>query len=248
MTDANPKETPDGNRSFGRKRGRPLRAGRRRLFEELLPKIAVPPPAAETPIDPVALFDESVSEVWLEIGFGSGEHLAWQAAHNPTIGLIGCEVYEAGVATLLSHIDRERLTNVRILHGDAVPLLDALPAGAIARAFVLFPDPWPKARHHKRRFLSDAGFDRLARVLRAGAELRIATDHVGYLRWILERLRGRTDFEWTARSSADWKTRPDDWPGTRYEAKAAREGRPGTYLRLRRAAKDSNPMRSDVGS
>jgi tRNA (guanine-N7-)-methyltransferase len=181
--------------------------------------------------------DGQPRETWLEIGFGAGEHLAWQAAHNPAIGIIGAEVYEAGIGVLLSAIDRERLGNVRIHHGDAVALLDALPPASIARAFVLFPDPWPKRRHWKRRFVSAAGLNRLARVLADGAELRLATDDPSYLVWMLQHILASPDFDWRPRGAGDWLTRPEDWPETRYEAKAVREGRRPTYLTLIRRAR-----------
>lgn len=223
--------------SYGRKRGRPLRAGRKKLVAELLPaiEIALPPHGS---LDLTAAWGGRRRETWLEIGFGAGEHLAWQAARHPEIGVIGAEVYEAGIGVLLSAIDRERLDNVRICPGDAVALLDALPEASIARAFVLFPDPWPKRRHWKRRFVSEAGLARLARVLADGAELRLATDDPSYLVWMLQHILASPDFAWTPRGARDWLERPDDWPQTRYEAKAIREGRRPTYLRLIRRGRD----------
>lgn len=217
--------------SYGRKRGRPLRAGRRTLFAELLPEIEVVPPPAGA-LDLAALWDGRPRETWLEIGFGAGEHLAWQAANHPEIGFIGAEVYEAGIGTLLSAIDRQALANIRICPGDATALLEALPEASIARAFVLFPDPWPKRRHWKRRFVSGPGLKRLARVLADGAELRLATDDPSYLVWMLERILAAPDFDWRPRSARDWLARPGDWPETRYEAKAVRAGRRPSYLRL----------------
>ena len=227
-----------GPHSYGRKRGRPLRAGRRKLFTELLPEIAIatPPPA---PLDLEALWGGGVRETWLEIGFGAGEHLAWQAGQHPDIGFIGAEVYEAGIGALLSAIAREGLANIRIHAADAAALLEALPAGSIGRAFVLFPDPWPKTRHWKRRFVAAEGLAHLARVLADGAELRLATDDPGYLVWMLQHILASPDFAWTARRARDWLERPDDWPQTRYEAKAIREGRRPSYLRLKRRARGS---------
>jgi len=227
--------------SYGRKRGRPLRAGRKKLVAELLPAIEIAPPS-HGPLDLAAAWggqkDGQPRETWLEIGFGAGEHLAWQAARHPDIGVIGAEVYEAGIGVLLSAIDRERLGNIRICPGDAVALLEALPEASIARAFVLFPDPWPKRRHWKRRFVSEAGLKRLARVLADGAELRLATDDPSYLVWMLQHIVASPDFAWTPRGARDWLERPDDWPETRYEAKAVREGRRPSYLSLRRRARD----------
>jgi len=238
MADEGEDRREGGRQSYGRKRGRPLRAGRRRLFDELLPEIAVaaPPPGA---LDLAALWGGGGRETWLEIGFGAGEHLAWQAARHPAIGFIGAEVYEAGIGALLSALARDGLTNIRIHPGDAAALLEALPDASIGRAFVLFPDPWPKRRHWKRRFVGAAGLAGLARVLADGAELRLATDDPSYLVWMLRHLLASPDFTWTARSARDWLARPEDWPATRYEAKAIRAGRRPCYLRLRRRSRGS---------
>jgi tRNA (guanine-N7-)-methyltransferase len=172
--------------------------------------------------------------LWLEIGFGAGEHLAWQAANNPEVTLVGCEVYRNGIAALLGRIEREEIANVRIWPADARDLLEKLPADSIERAFLLFPDPWPKARHAERRFVSTANLDALARVLKPGAELRFATDDPAYLGWALERLTSHPAFRWQVEGPADWRQRPADWPPTRYELKALAEGRKPAYLRLRR--------------
>jgi tRNA (guanine-N7-)-methyltransferase len=234
MTD--PNEDRHRIQSYGRKRGRPLRAERRKLFAELLPTIEVvpAPPAA---LDLAAIWGGRTRETWLEIGFGAGEHLAWQAGRHPEIGFIGAEVYDAGIGVLLSAIARERLDNIRICHDDAVTLLEALPEASIARAFVLFPDPWPKRRHWKRRFVSAKGLARLARVLADGAELRLATDDPSYLVWMLQHILASPDFIWSPNAARDWLERPEDWPETRYEAKAIREGRRPSYLRLTRRAR-----------
>lgn len=194
-------------------------------------------PASGEKLDPRLIFPFAVSSVWIEIGFGAGEHIAWQAAANPEVGLIACELYENGVAALLARIEREGLANIRIHHGDGFEVTDALPEASIGRAFVLFADPWPKARHHKRRLIGEPGLARLARILRDGAELRLATDHAGYLRWMLECILRSPHFEWTARTPADFRRRPADWPATRFETKAASQGRPATYLRLTRVSR-----------
>ena len=159
-------------------------------------------------------------ELWLEIGFGAGEHLLWQAQHNPQVTLIGAEPYEGGVAKLLSKLAETPLPNVRIHEGDARDVVEALPDARLGRVFILFPDPWPKTRHHKRRIVQMEMLDCLARVMKPGAELRFATDDAGYLAWTLERLIAHPAFEWTAGRMADWTTRTSDWPQTRYEAKA----------------------------
>ena len=194
-------------------------------------------PPAPASLNPRGLFDRQVGRVWLEIGFGSGEHLAAQAGADGTIGFIGAEPYVGGVANLLGSIRRMGLGNVRVFADDGRLLLEALAAASIERAFLLFPDPWPKKRHHKRRFVNRENLDSLARVLEDGAELRIATDDRGYLGWILERVTRHPAFDWTAVAPSDWRLRPPDWPGTRYEAKAAAEGRSAAFLRFRRRSR-----------
>jgi tRNA (guanine-N7-)-methyltransferase len=219
---------------YGRRRGRRLRAGQRSLKETLLPALAIALPPEGARLDPARLFPGEVDDLWLEVGFGGGEHLAAQAAAHPGIGLLGCEVFENGVVKLLGQIERQELRNVRILVDDARLLIRALPERSLGRVFVLFPDPWPKARHHKRRFVSTGTLTELARVMKNGAELRLATDDVDYLRWMLERAPVHPDFEWLARRPEDWRSRPADWPPTRYEQKAIAAGRTPTFLRFRR--------------
>lgn len=217
---------------YGRRQDKPLRARPRRLMEELLPKVAAPDPDAET-IDLRAVFPNA-SEVWLEVGFGGGEHLAWQAAQNPSVGLIGAEPFINGVAKLLSQIDEQDLENIRVHFGDARPLLEALPDESLCKVIVLHPDPWPKKRHHKRRMISPWFLNETARLLRDGGELRVASDIPDYIRWTLMHARNAPAFEWTATRAEDWKIRPNDWPETRYAAKAKREGRRAAYLIFRR--------------
>jgi tRNA (guanine-N7-)-methyltransferase len=190
-----------------------------------------------------------VRDVWLEVGFGGGEHLIWQAQHHPDIGMIGAEPFVAGIAKLLSkmasggeaaqgavstelHSAPPPHRNLLVYPGDATDVIDALPDESVGRVFVLFPDPWPKKRHHKRRFLQSGMLDKLARIMRVGAEFRFATDDAGYLGWALERAMAHPSFAWTAQSPADWRTRTADWPPTRYEEKAL-HGRP-YYLTFKR--------------
>jgi tRNA (guanine-N7-)-methyltransferase len=175
-----------------------------------------------------------VDDVWLEVGFGGGEHLAWQAQHNPRTGMIGCEPYISGVAKLLTKIVDANIPNIRLYTEDAREVIAALPDASLGRAFVLFPDPWPKTRHHKRRFIQTEMLDEFARVLRAGAELRFATDDPSYRVWALERLMAHKKFRWLAEAPEDWRSRPGDWPQTRYEAKAL-HGVP-SFFRFARAA------------
>jgi tRNA (guanine-N7-)-methyltransferase len=174
------------------------------------------------------------SEKWLEIGFGGGEHLAWQAERHPDIGFVGAEYFFNGIASLLRHIDDRGLHNLRIYDGDVRDLLPRLADGAIARVFILFPDPWPKSRHNKRRLVQDETLDELARVMADDAELLLATDDPDYLSWMLEHLVRRRDFSWTARNAQDWRDSPDDWQETRYERKAIEAGRQTAHLRFRR--------------
>ncbi len=218
--------------SYGRRRGRPLRPRRKALLENLLPQVAIPP--GDRPLDPRALFQSPYEDVWLEIGFGAGEHLAHQAATHPAIGFIGCEPYLNGIAALLARIEAGALRNIRVAGGDVRLVLPRLPTGSIGRAFILFPDPWPKARHHKRRLIQPSFVDMLARVLRPAAELRLASDHPGYVAWMLERLARHPDFIWLARRPADWRERSVDWPATRYETKALALGRKPVFLRFER--------------
>ena len=224
---------------YGRRLGRPLRASRQVLVDRLLPEIEIGPPAGATDadsalLDPAALFPGGPRAVWLEIGFGAGEHLAWQAQEHPETGFIGCEPFINGIARLLTDIDRAGLGNIRLFRDDARLLLAALPEASIARAFVLFPDPWPKTRHHKRRIIAPTTLPLLARVLADGAELRVATDDPGYKSWILRHVRASGDFDWMARSPSDWRSRPSDWPPTRYEAKADAAGRTPAFFLFRR--------------
>ncbi len=221
-------------RVYGRRRGKPLNPSRQELMDRLLPAISVPLEDGDANLDPRIWFDAHVREVWFEIGFGKGEHLAWHARNNPDVGIIGCEPYETGVAGLLSEVAGHRLSNVRVWTDDAALLLAALAPGSISRAFLMFPDPWPKARHHKRRFVSHDRLDILARALADGAEFRAATDHADYGDWIVRHMNAREDFEWTAERAADWQARGADWPQTRYEAKALARGEKPLYLRYRR--------------
>ena len=218
-------------RSFGRRRGRKLSSRQERLLSELGPRVQ-PDLSKPAPDRATALFDTPVRQVWLEIGFGGAEHLVWQARHHPHVGIIGCEPFEEGVVKALTVIEDEQLANIRVHPDDVRPLLRWLPARSLDRAFILFPDPWPKARHRKRRLVGTPLLDQLARVLKPGAELRLGTDIGDYARTMLAALMPHPDFRWTATCAADWRHRPEDWPQTRYEAKALREGRRCTYLRF----------------
>ena len=219
---------------YGRRRGKKLRAGQQSLLDTLLPRLALALPPVQQKIDLAQAFGGSLPPdgVWLEVGFGAGEHLVWQAEQHPGVGLIGCEPYLNGVAKCLAHIERVGVANVRLFTDDARLLMAALPARSLGRVFVLFPDPWPKTRHHKRRFVQRETLDKLAELMMSGAELRLATDDPSYLPWMVEHACLHPAFEWLAERPADWWERPPDWPATRYEQKEI-AGRPA-FLRLRR--------------
>ncbi|MDX9689588.1 MAG: tRNA (guanosine(46)-N7)-methyltransferase TrmB [Alphaproteobacteria bacterium] len=217
-------------RLFGRRRGRPLRAGRAVLMDTLLPKLKIALPEEGKSLLPLGLFGPEVREVWLEIGFGGGEHLAAQAASNPSVGLIGCEPFLDGVASLVRHVDEQGLQNVRILPDDARLLLDCLPDQSLTRCFVLFADPWPKKRHAERRFIGKENLDRLARVMQSGGQLRLATDVRGLAQWMRERCNEHPAFV----CLYDGPEPPADWIPTRYEQKGRAAGREPEYLIYKR--------------
>ena len=227
---------PEGPQRFiyGRRQAPRFKESYRRLLDELLPKLAIDLPEPVAPASLAALGLNVDGPIWLEIGFGGGEHLAATATANPEVTMIGVEPYFTGVAKLLSAIDQHKLGNIRVLVDDARLLLHAMPNSSLERAFILYPDPWPKLRHNKRRIINDETVNELARLLKPGAELRIATDHADYRRWILALMRRQRGFEWLAQSKKDWQERPAGQCATRYEAKALRAGRTPVYLRYRR--------------
>jgi len=223
---------------YGRRHGKALRKGQKELLETRLAALA--PKGVgwaenpeRTPIDLAALFPDA-REIWLEIGFGGGEHMVAMAAANPGVGIIGCEAYINGVAMLLAKIERAGVTNLAIHPGDARDLMDVLPAESVAQVFLLYPDPWPKKRHHKRRFINLENLGALVRIMAPGGVLRLATDIGDYVRHTLEVVARDGRIAWTAESAADWRRPWPGWPGTRYEAKALREGRTPHYLTLKR--------------
>ncbi len=217
-------------RLYGRRQGHALRAGQAALVDDLLPRISVPDSG---PLTPEALFGDG-RPLELEIGFGGGEHMAGQAAMRPGHGFIGCEPFINGVVGALSHVEREGLTNIRIHMGDALEVLERLPDGSLDRAYLLHPDPWPKARHAKRRFMNKGPIDLIAAKLRPGGEFRFGTDHPVYCRWAMMVMGQSPHFEWLAEEPKDFLVRPDDWPQTRYEAKARRLGHEVWYFRYRK--------------
>ncbi len=217
-------------RLFGRQKGHALSSYRERLMADRLPMLRVPFETLTPESIAPALFDDECRAVWLEIGFGGGEHLVWQAQANPSVGLIGCEPFLNGVARVLGEIDRHNLKNIRLHNDDARQVIDWLPENQIDRCFILFPDPWPKKRHAKRRLVTQDFLTDLARVMKPGAEFRFATDIADYVRTGLHAILSCGHFDWPAETAADWRVRPADWPATRYEAKADREGRQRYYF------------------
>lgn len=216
--------------SFGRRRGRKLQGARERLVEKLLPELAIPLPSKGTVLSMSDLFSDEKEQYALEIGFGAGEHLAARASSEPNTGFIGCEPYINGTGTLLRKIEADNLENVRLYPGDARQLMDTLPDACITHTYILFPDPWPKARHHKRRLIQMEFLDALARVIKPSGTLLFASDHADYVSWSLERMLAHPLFSWTVRSKSDWQMPPEGWVCTKYQKKAEAEGRGATFL------------------
>ncbi|NIJ62781.1 tRNA (guanine(46)-N(7))-methyltransferase TrmB [Qipengyuania flava] len=220
------------NRLYGRSQGKPLRASQQELIDKLLPQIAVPD---EGPVTSQALFGFD-RPLHFEIGFGGGEHMAERADLLPDHGFIGAEPFVNGVAQALTHVRDRTLANVRIHHGDALEVLRRIPDGALTMAYLLHPDPWPKAKHAKRRMMNDGPVRMIADKLKPGGEFRFGTDHAVYLRHALMVMRRFTDeFEWVVDGPANWQNRPSGWPETRYEHKARTVyGHEVWYFRFRR--------------
>jgi len=219
---------PDKFRTFGRAKGRPLSPAQSELFETIYPKIKVDCSHMGAPLKGLERFDE----VWFEIGFGGAEHLIWQAKHNPHAAVMGAEPFEPGVAKALTGVRDNGLENVRLQHGDARDVLESLPDNSLDKVFVLFPDPWPKSKHHKRRLINEAFLSQIFRVLKDGAEFRFGSDIIHYVDWTLMRVHAHGGFHWQPQQQSDWRVRGDDWPETRYLAKALREGRTGHFFRF----------------
>lgn len=221
---------------YGRRKSHHMKDSQQRLIEADLADLSPGPvdweenPGREL-LDITALFGGR--DVWLEVGFGGGEHLVHQAAENPDVGIIGCEPYINGVAMLLRKIRDAGVGNLRVHPGDARDLFDVLPEASLARVFLLYPDPWPKKRHHRRRFVTQDHLQPLARVMKPGAILRVATDIPDYVRQTLQEVP-KAGFEWQAERPGDWRAPWGDWLSTRYEQKALREGRVPHYLTFRR--------------
>ena len=218
-------------RSYGRRKAKKLSGRKSRLIDELLPALRID---LARPYNKNVLFPPPIEQVWLEIGFGSGEHLLWQAEHHREVGFIGCEPFINGMASLLGGIEDHGLSNIHLHDGDARDVLVWLPDGALAKVFMLFPDPWPKKRQQKRRLISFETVAEISRVLAPEGELRFASDDAEYAAQALFTIGRSGSFVWLAARAADCRERPADWPETRYERKALSEGRKPIYLRWRR--------------
>ena len=218
---------------FGRRKGHALRSQQAALMRSLLPKLAIDPqvPAAPNLTD---LFPQLVETIRLEVGFGGGEHMIAEAERHPGTGFIGVEPFVNGMAKALAAIATKNLLNIRLHHGDAADVIAWLPTRSLARIDLIYPDPWPKRRHWKRRFVQRRSILEMARILRPGGELRFVTDVSDYAAWTLKHLPPSSGFEWTAERADDWRLPWPDFAGTRYEAKAKREGRTPCYLIFRR--------------
>jgi tRNA (guanine-N7-)-methyltransferase len=227
MTDVSGPEEPAPARAlYGRSRGKSLRAGQKRLLAEALPLFSIAP----EDLAAGSAFATPPREMWLEIGFGAGEHLIEQAKANPDVGLIGCEPFLNGVVAALAGLKRDGISNVRLRLGDAQAVIEAAPEAFFSRVFLLYPDPWPKRRHHKRRIVAPGLIAALARVMRSDAELHFATDIDDYAGWTLSRFLASRRFRWSAAGAHDWRQPWLGWRPTRYETKARFDGRSSVYL------------------
>jgi len=217
-------------RTFGRAKGKPLSLAQVALMETEFPKVDFGPVvvAKQNPVEGLG------DKVWLEIGFGGAEHLIWQAEQNPDVSLLGVEPFLNGVVKAVRGIVDKDLKNIRLHRGDARDVLKLLPDNSLDRVFVLFPDPWHKARHNKRRIINEAFLDDLHRVITPGGTFRFGSDIIDYVDWTLTRLKRHGGFDWSATSQEQWRVRPDDWPSTRYLEKAIREGRSGHFFEFAR--------------
>ena len=216
----------DRFRTFGRAKGKPLSQAQAELMRTVFPKFDKASAIAKRQ-NP---FANEPGQYWLEIGFGGAEHLLWQAEQNPNVTILGVEPFLNGVAKAVKGISDKKLTNIRLHRGDARDVLALLPDASLDCVFVLFPDPWPKLRHHKRRIINELFISELHRVVRPGGKFRFASDIIHYVDWSLTRIKAHGGFDWPVSQQSDWRVRPEDWPSTRYLEKALREGRSGHFF------------------
>ncbi len=217
---------PPSQRLYGRSKGRPLSSAQTQLMQNVYPKIAVDVSKKGNVLAGIDRFEQ----VWFEIGFGGAEHLIWQAKEHPNCFIIGAEPFLNGVCKAVAGVEDNALSNVHLYHGDAHHILEKMPDAALDKVFILFPDPWPKARHNKRRLISDAFVAEIYRVLKPNGKFRFGSDIIHYVDWSLTRIHAHGGFEFPHTHSTDWRIRPDDWPSTRYLEKALREGRSGHFF------------------
>ncbi|WP_018688897.1 tRNA (guanosine(46)-N7)-methyltransferase TrmB [Ahrensia kielensis] len=215
---------------FGRRRGKAMKPRQSGQYESQLPKLRIAIDTDTAPASMSALFEHAPAKVRLEIGFGGGEHLIHEATRFPDIGFIGVEPFVNSMAKFLANASEAGLENLRVYDDDATQLLDWMPANSIDGIDLLYPDPWPKKKHWKRRFVNPQNLSRFARVMKPGSLFRFASDIDTYVNWTLNHCDEHPDFEWLAQTADDWHTPYGAWPGTRYEAKAFREGRTPAYL------------------
>jgi tRNA (guanine-N7-)-methyltransferase len=214
---------------FGRRKAKPLSTRQLALFQSLLPALSLDPD--RDPVeDPVSLFGHRPNAIFMEIGFGGGEHLVSQAAASPQAGFIGIEPFVNGIAKALVQIDARKISNIRIFDNDAALLIGRLPDGSLTGVDLLYPDPWPKRRHWKRRFVNEKNLQQIIRILAPGGQFRFVSDHPGYVIWALRHCSLQPGLSWTARSAGDWLRPWPGWHSTRYEKKAVRDGRQPAYL------------------
>jgi tRNA (guanine-N7-)-methyltransferase len=219
---------------YGRRRTHKLRPGRQHLVDTLLPQLLIGNAESDAPVAFEPGFGPPARELRLEIGFGAGEHLSGEAAAHPDIDFIGCEPFINGVAALLADVDRMGLKNIRLFDDDVRLLLQRLPDACVTKIYILFPDPWPKARHNRRRIFQAETLEELARIAADGTELLFASDHMDYVAWALAEARSHGGWQWTAEGPADWRMPPAGWVPTRYEAKARAKGDTPAFLTFRR--------------
>ncbi len=217
-------------RSYGRRKGKTLKGERAKALEEVMPVVSIKTLEDEIMIDPKSFFDFPVKEVWFEIGFGNGEHIVHQAENNPEVGIIGCEPFLNGVAACCKEISDKGVKNIRIWHDDARLLMLRMQPHSIDKLFLLHPDPWPKTRHHKRRFIQTESLNLISSLLKDDADFRMATDHFTLAQWMLEKTYFHPNFEWKANCAHDWQTPPDDWIDTRYHDKGKRKDHIQVFL------------------
>jgi len=220
-------------RFYGRRKGKPLTPKRQQAYDEVLSLYEIKIDKGNSKISPTSFFNFKSKEIWMEIGFGNGEHLVHQALRNPDVAFIGCEPFLNGVAALANAIKENNIKNITIWRDDARLLMNRLEPHSLDRLYILHADPWPKTRHHKRRFIQTEMLTQISGLLKNDAELRMATDHAGLAEWLIEKTYFHPNFKWQAQSAKDWQTPPDDWIDTRYCNKGKLKDHVQVYLNFK---------------